>query len=216
MSELKSLTLNGTKYDCFVDSVARENGNGSAASLSTKQINALDALFKSASYTEDVSAKYAAFREAFGLDKPEVEVTEETIDFDDVRIGTVSFYSNGGMNISYYDNRATLVPIGIYLEKGKTYTFSLGNISDKYSFGVQTFAAESAGLTFPYSSAGTHYYEGVTERIVDSGWKNADYTHTPDRDNCILAVNFKLKTDATLEESNLAEILENFTIKKKL
>lgn len=31
MSELKSLTLNGTKYDCFVDSVARENGGGGSA-----------------------------------------------------------------------------------------------------------------------------------------------------------------------------------------
>lgn len=210
MNELKSLTLNGKKYDCFVDPVARENGGGPASSLSKKQINALDALFKAASYIEDVSEAYAAFRNAFGLTDPEWEV----IEFEAVKIGTISMYDAGMTIDTSYGTRATLVPIGIYLEKGCTYTFSLGNVSDKYSFGVQIFVAESAGLTFPYRSGGLNYYEGVTERIVDAGWKNTEYTYTPDRDNCILAVNFKNSSNTALNESNYTEIYENFTVKK--
>jgi hypothetical protein len=42
-----------------------------AGSLSTKQVNALDALFKAASYIKDVSAEYAVFCEAFGLIGPD-------------------------------------------------------------------------------------------------------------------------------------------------
>ena len=45
-----------------------ENGGAGSGSLSAAQVNAMDALFRSAAYTEDVSAKYAAFRQVFDLD----------------------------------------------------------------------------------------------------------------------------------------------------
>jgi hypothetical protein len=62
MSFVRSYALRG-----FFDGNG-ESGGGSATSLSKQQINALNALFKAASYTKDVSAEYAAFCEAFGIE----------------------------------------------------------------------------------------------------------------------------------------------------
>lgn len=183
-------------------------------SLTSEQINALDALFKAASYVKDVSVEYAAFCDAFSLVSPDDPPEDAVVP--SIKKGSVSF-ENGLMGLSgQLDSRATLVPIGRYLEKGKTYRFSLGNIATKYYYGVQILVAESAGMEFPYVPDTITNYSGVTERIIDTGWMTTDYTYTPDTDNCILAVNFKSNPVAALNDSNYAEILENFVFEENV
>lgn len=212
MSEMKSLTLNGKKYTSFVDSVARANTGGPATSLSKEQINALDALFKAASYIKDVSAEYAAFCVAFGLTNPD-EPSDNIVQ--GIKKGSVSF-ENGAMTVNTgMGIRATIVPIGQYLEKGKPYRFSIGSLAGSYYYGVQILTAESAGLTFPYADdSGIITFNGVTNRIVDTGWMVDDYVYTPDTENCILAVNFKNFSNGSMDSNDYATLLENFTIKE--
>lgn len=194
---------------------ARQNIGAMSAdatiSLSTKQINALDALFKVAAYTEDASAAYKAFCDAFGLTNP--NEPSENVVVQAIKIGSVSF-EGGAMKLSTdSDARATLVPIGQYLKNGVTYKFSLGSLKGTYNYGIQVMVAKSAGITFPYVGVAMTY-DGVTERVVDSGYITNDYVDEPDRDNCILAVNFKKIDGTSMGDSDYATILENFTIEE--
>ncbi len=52
-----------------VTAVPLASGGGSGAGLTAEQITAIDELLRIAAYTEDASSKYAAFRQAFGLDE---------------------------------------------------------------------------------------------------------------------------------------------------
>lgn len=180
-------------------------------SLSTKQINALDALFKAASYVKDVSAEYAVFCEAFGLVNPD-DPSEDVV-VQSVNIGSTSYSGDNTLSIATdWDARATLIPVGQYLKKGKTYKFSLGSLAGSYSYGVQILTATAAGLKFPYTGSSIRY-SGVTERLVDTGYIKVDYIYTTDVDNCIFAVNFS-KSGASMNASDYATIAENFTIEE--
>ncbi len=229
MKEMR--TLNG--YE-IVDAKAREeisaikeNGGGDASDsggLSEDAVSLLIEILRKATYAEDVSDQITSLSRILGgnTDEPvepdEPDVPDEPVEPDvpSVKTGTVSF-ENGTMHLVMYINRATLIPIGQYLEKGKTYKFSLGDIADRYYYGVQIMAAESAGLTFPYVDTELNqytYYKGVTARIVDSGWMRTEYTYTPDADNCILAVNFKNNDNTAMDESNYTEIFESFVFEE--
>lgn len=179
--------------------------------LSKAQVNALDALFRAASYIEDVRTKYAAFCDAFGIvipDEPSHNVVVES-----VKEGSVTFENNMLKIGTGWNARATLVPVGQYLKKGTTYKFSLGSIANTYYHGVGVLVAESAGKEFPYTGS-TVNYGGVTEMIVNSGYMTSDFEYTPDRDNCVLIVNFKKSGDATMNENDYATIAENYTIEQ--
>lgn len=184
-------------------------------SLTSEQINALDALFKAASYTEDVSFVYAAFCDAFGLVNPGEPDEPDNPDAPSVKQGTVSF-ENGRMVLTGATNyRGTLLPIGQYLEKGVTYKFSLGDIASTYVYGVQVFVADSPALKFPHAYENVTY-DGITERLVDSGWITNYYAYTPDKDNCILAVNFRKKDYTQMNDSDYDLLFESFTIEEML
>lgn len=108
--------------------------------------------------------------------------------------------------------RATLLPIGQYLKKGRTYKFSLGAVASSYYYGVMVFQAVDAGLTFNASAAETINNYGVSGLTLDSGWKNAEYTYTPITDNQVLCVNFK--NDKLMTSADIAVLLENFTVEE--
>lgn len=187
----------------------------SVISLSTKQINALDALFKAASYIKDVSAEYAVFCDAFGLadDPSEPDNPPEDVGGYSIKRGSVSF-ENGKMCLNgAMTNRGILVPIGQYLKKGTSYKFGIGTAANNYRYGVQIFVADSPALEFPHSES-TVFYDAVTERTVDSGWIDTDYICTVDMDNRIMAVNFKKIDGTTMSEADYVTILENFTIEE--
>lgn len=184
--------------------------------LSAKQINALDALFKAASYIKDVSAEYAAFCDAFGLTEPDEPDEPDVPDvvIPSVKQGSVSF-DTGKMGLNgTMTNRATLIPIGQYLKKGATYKFSIGNAESSYVYGVQIFVADSPALEFPHANE-VIFYDGVSEQLVDSGWIAKDYTYTVDKNNCILAVNFRKSNYANMSDSDYAVLFEAFTIEEQ-
>ena len=69
---------------------ALEAGGTGSGGLSTAQVTALDNMFKMATYAEDVSGAYAAFREAFGLTTC---VAVFTADFSGDKPSAQQFYS---------------------------------------------------------------------------------------------------------------------------
>ena len=69
---------------------------------------------------------------------------------EDIRLATNTAFANGVyfiQAINSLNTRAALIPIAQYLEKGKTYRFSLGGASTLgYSYGVVGFVAPEAGM----------------------------------------------------------------------
>lgn len=181
--------------------------------LNKDQINALDGLFKSVAYTEDVSAKYRDFCVAFGIHTPD---NPPPVVVQDIKMGVIGF-DEGKMSLNTqtrFRHRATAIPIGMYLKNGATYKFSIGSLGTKYRYGVQVCVAEEYGLEFPYVNNGELILYNATEMLLNSGWITTDYSYTVERDNCVLCVNFSLLSGENLTEDNYAEILANFRIEE--
>lgn len=86
---------------------ALEVGGAGSGGLSTAQVTALDNMFKLATYAEDVSGAYAAFREAFGLPTC---VAVFTADFSGDKPSAQQFYAWEGRvyGNAIYDNLANI------------------------------------------------------------------------------------------------------------
>ena len=149
-------------------------------------------------------------------DEPDVPEEPEIVDFGvkDIKLGSVtSYYAEEGLRINTgtVPARATVVPVGQYLNKGTKYKISLGDASANYYYGVQVMVASKDGLTFEITS-GKQSFDTVVNRLVDTGWLKDDYEYIPTEDNTILAVNFKNNTDSSLTESDRETLLANFVI----
>lgn len=135
----------------------------------------------------------------------------------DIALGVaISYNENLGMYINISSNtlpRATLMPVGQYLKKGKTYKFSLGEASTNYYYGVQIFTASQSDLKFEITGE-TQYFDSVPTRDTDTGWIKNDYEYTVTDDNQILAVNFKSNDSRTLAENDREVLFANFTIEE--
>lgn len=135
----------------------------------------------------------------------------------DIALGVaISYNENLGMYINISSNtlpRATLVPVGQYLKKGKTYKFSLGEASTNYYYGVQIFTASQSDLKFEITDE-TQHFDSVPTRDIDTGWIKNDYEYTVTDDNQILAVNFKNNDSRTLAENDREVLFANFTIEE--
>lgn len=201
--EVKAVaTVNGNEPD--------ENGNveieNSDSGLTKTEKNLILTLFKNTAYVSDAMGDIVSRLESL-WNGGKVALS--------IKKGSISFNAVDGIILSPYASRGTLVPLCQYLEKGMTYKFSLGNAATKYSYGITVCVAASAGLTFQYiESTQVVKYGKTTERLVDTGWTTKDYTFTPEVDNCIFGVNFKINAGGNLDESHYAEILENFVFEE--
>lgn len=131
--------------------------------------------------------------------------------------GTTSYITGSGLQLSAASNhlhRATVIPVGQYLEKGKTYRFSIGDAAPDYYFGVQIMTASEAGLTFPRVEGESVVYSGVTSRLVDTGWIQEDYEYTAQQDNLIFTMNFRNSANANLNTSEFALLMANVVIEE--
>ena len=72
---VKVLTKDGKIATYGGKAVQVETGDGTSGGLTEAQIVSLDGLFVNAKYTKDISAEYAAFRDAFGLAEATWRVT---------------------------------------------------------------------------------------------------------------------------------------------
>ena len=145
-----------------------------------------------------------------------VSVPEPVVTVSEIIMGSTSFVEGFGLQIHRVDtmtHRATVVPEGQYLKKGKTYRFGLGNASAGYSFGVQIMVASAPGLVFNSTPGIEVYHNTVTSREVDTGWMQTDYLYTPTEDNRIFTMNFKHES-VTMDETNYQELLENVVIEE--
>lgn len=140
-----------------------------------------------------------------------------SVELIDVALGaTVSFESSNGLSISNRADRATALPIGQYLTKGKTYNFSLGEFSDGYYYyGIQIMVASTKGLVFEVDDVeGIQHFSEVSSRELDSGWLTNDYQYTAEQDNRILCVNFKNNASSNLSETDRINLVNNFKIEE--
>lgn len=139
-----------------------------------------------------------------------------SVELTDVALGaSVSFESSNGMTISNRTDRATALPVGQYLTKGKTYNFSLGEFSDDYSYGIQIMVVSSKGLVFEIDDIeGIQYFPEVSSRELDSGWLTADYQYPATKDNRILCINFKKNAGGNFSETDRINLINNFKIEE--
>ena len=178
-------------------------------SLNKDAANLLINILRQAHYNEDVSQQITRLSELLGKN-----TNNGGVDIQSIKMGIVA-HDNGVTKLqATWSDRATLVPMGQYLENGKTYKFGIGNIANKYRYCVQIFKVDSAGLTFPYVPDATTQYDKLSTRIVDTGWIDSDFIYTPNTDNCVFTVNFQTPDRVILNESNYEEIFENLMIEK--
>ena len=138
---------------------------------------------------------------------------EEKLRVDQVNKGSVSYVANAGMQVHASSEwRATVLPVGQYLEAGKTYRFALGNCRDTYAYGVMVMAATGPDLTFPYVADTVVYYNTVTARTLDSGWMQNEFTYTAAQENLVLAINFKRLNGAVMGVEDYELLQANFTM----
>lgn len=127
----------------------------SGEGLTTAQITALDELFKIAAYTADASAKYAAFRQAFGLEgsggeEPDIPVEPDTPSTDWELVHTIpgdqiiSGMNSSGLNA----DRASYSALDIPAEEGYTYRVTVDyNGSDALNGGAVIYSKNKTVLS---------------------------------------------------------------------
>ena len=146
---------------------------------------------------------------------------DEYIEFTAVVRGSRGSKSDDSGLVLYGDDqdRAIIVPVGIYLEKGKTYVASMGSLVPDdpancvYRMAVGTYEASAPGLTFAMPVDTTVTYDNVIRKVVASGWRSSDYEFTSTVDNEILSINFKINAGGDMTEEDYATIFKNFSVK---
>lgn len=193
-----------------------ENGSGTGGGLTTEQINALDGLFKIATYKENASSKYLAFRQAFGLeggDEPTEPDTPDTPsgDWETVRILTTEDMENCGVSGNPVGTRTSYRKIDIPVEVGYTYraetTFKY---SKEASHGIVLWDKDLGMPTVGNFTGGTQY---------DIGWTNYDgnplevdvvYTNVKIKDitkNLCALVCYKYNDNSTMEADCITQVI---------
>ena len=136
---------------------------------------------------------------------------ENRLRIDQINKGSVSFLAGSGLQVNATSaHRAMVLPIGQYLEEGKSYRFGLRTGSSVYAYGVQVMTASGPDLSFPYVADTNTFYNTVTARSVDTGWLQTDYNYTATEPNQIFAVNFKRIDGNTLGLENYEFLQTDF------
>ena len=136
----------------------------------------------------------------------------ELLTMDTITRGYASHSDGKGMQLQATNGyRAILLPLGQYLQSGKTYHFSLGSAKDTYAYRIFVMTASEPDLTFPKGESGIIYYNTITSCVYDSDWQNDDLVYTASGENLVLAVNFKKNVNTTtLKDEDYATLQECF------
>ena len=200
-----------------------DNGpSAEAGGLTIAQINALDDLFRTAAYTTDVSGKYAAFRQVFGLADPsEPDVPDVPVDPDVPSDGWEVVRVVGADEITYGTNiwgttagkRAVYNKMDIPVEEG--YKYKLTAVHPN----VTTL---SGGVVIAPGDATTKPSNGNVI-LLDTGWSVLDesgsfeITITSETVKDVTKLGwlaFNYKVTATNDAPNVGSI-ESVTISRK-
>lgn len=138
---------------------------------------------------------------------------KDALRVDSVARGTVSFVTSVGLYINANSAlQATMLPIGQYLKNGNTYRFGMKLYPNPYSYNIQIMLASKPGATFPYVAGSTASYNIVTNRLSNTPWTQAALTYTAERDNLVLAVNFKRTDGDSMTEADYDVLQDAFFI----
>lgn len=108
--------------------------------------------------------------------------------------------------------RATLLPAGNYLRKGKKYRFSIGDLSSAYQFGLMIMKANGANDKFEHVTDMSVRYP-VNSLVLDTGWQtNSYYEYIVTTDNVIFSMNFGKKNGGSFTQEDYNTILANLSI----
>lgn len=140
-------------------------------------------------------------------------VEEVKLRIDQVNKGSVSYVAGPSLQVHAASEwRATALPVGQYLEAGKTYRFGLGSIGDTYAFGIMVMLASGPDQTFPYVADNITYYNTVAALTLDSGWMQEEFTYTATQENLVLSINFKRLNGAVMGVEDYELLQANFTM----
>ena len=161
MNELKSLTLNGKKYDSFPDQTARENGGGGSTEGAV--------LYKEQTLTDEQKAQ--ARKNIGALD----ESAENRISKLELLLGT-SAYGVGGTAIATPPAYSYIrIADGITLEKGKSYTIRAKAETDSTDYSAYVSVMKEAGGSIKLAQV-THQSpngEATVSFVADADYENA-------------------------------------------
>ena len=137
-----------------ISSLSEEIAKLQTSGLTTAQVNALDGMFKKCAFTDNVSAEYTAFKQAFGIESGggEEEPTDKTLTSisatytgGEVTVGTALTDLTGITVTAHYSDGSTATIIGYTLSGeivdgkntitvsygGKTTTFTVTGVAEK-------------------------------------------------------------------------------------
>lgn len=147
------------------DAVLDDIGDLPSGGLTAEQISALDGMFRIASYTEDPTAAYSAFRVAFGLDSGEVEPDEP--ENPDVTLTSITVkYSGGDVDVGTALSDLTGIVVTATYSDGSTRAVSGYTLSGEIAEGVNIITVSYGGLTATFTVTGVA--ESVTYTVTNN------------------------------------------------
>lgn len=171
----RQIDMSGFAKQTDVDNLSKAIANLQISGLTTAQVNALDGMFKIASYTTEPTAAYSAFKLAFGIEdsgeeEPDTEKTltsiSATYSGGDVAVGTTLTDLTGIVVTATYSDGSTAAVTdytltGEIAEGSNTITVSYGGLTDTFAVtGVVESEGENNGWTdgVPYTVEWTDGY----------------------------------------------------------
>lgn len=134
---------------------------GGGSGLTVAQVNALDGMFKIASYTEDPTSAYAAFKAAFGIgdsgggeEEPDEPVTPE------VTLTSISAtYSGGDVDAGTALTDLTGIVVTAHYSDGSTATVTDYTLSGEIAEGENAITVSYGGKTTTFTVTGVAVVE---------------------------------------------------------
>lgn len=162
-----------TVYDVsvsFIGTCNCETPETNGSGLTAAQIAALDGMFKAAAYTKDITAEYAAFKAAFGIedsgevepDEPDTEVTLTSIS---------ATYSGGDVAVGTALTDLTGIVVTATYSDGSTATVTGYTLSGEISEGSNTITVTYQGVTTTFTVTGVAESGGDIE---NNGWTDGE------------------------------------------
>lgn len=148
-----------------VDSLSKAIANLQISGLTTAQVNALDGMFKIASFTKDPTAEYTAFKAAFGIEGGG-EVEPDEPDTPTKTLTSISaVYSGGDVAVGTALTDLTGIVVTATYSDGSTETVTGYTLSGEIADGSNTITVSYNGKTTAFTVTGVAESEGE-----NNGW----------------------------------------------
>lgn len=149
-----------------IDALSDEIANLQTSGLTTAQVNALDGMFKIASFTKDPTAAYSAFKVAFGIeDSGEVEPDEP--DPPEVMLTSISAaYSGGDVAVGTELTELTGIVVTATYSDGTSETVTGYTLSGEIAEGSNTITVSYSGKSTTFTVTGIAESGGGSGSVV--------------------------------------------------